>query len=396
MKKPFSIPLLSQMLFHRTPKSVQEKLIAVYLWTLMTYWGHFSISLVAQYLKRHKAQVSRHMKNNLFLDNLSQKMLPKELSGRIGKKAHLIIDSTMKAKRGKKLCNLQKFKTSRGFIIGHCFVFALLICKDNSSWIIAVKPYLTKAFCRRTNQEFKTQNQLAVEILQEVSLPLETHVIVVADSAFVAHFIVSEITTHPQWSFVSSLDSNRKITIKGYTRHTADFKKEYLPALKKISISCNGRKNTLKVMSISAEVSKVGPATVVLSQRDRQTLALIGVGKRLSLRAICYAYLLRWRIEILFKELKQYLHFGSYHCRDFEAYMNHILLVILAYNILKSLYPKFSIAEAKKQVSQSSQAVFLYELKHDLTKFHGNRIVKNKIFQALSAMTAIFPLSMAG
>lgn len=59
---------------------------------------------------------------------------------------------------------------------------------------------------------------------------------------------------------------------------------------------------------------------------------------------------------------------ASVHCRDFEAYMNHILLVILAYNILKSLYPKFSIAEAKKQVSQSSQAVFLYELKHDLTK----------------------------
>ncbi|GAB62704.1 MAG: hypothetical protein DWB56_03945 [Candidatus Jettenia sp.] len=31
------------------------------------------------------------------------------------------------------------------------------------------------------------------------------------------------------------------------------------------------------------------------------------------------------------RELKQYLHFGSYHFRDFESYMNHILLVILAY-----------------------------------------------------------------
>lgn len=396
MKKPFSIPLLSHILFRHTAKSIEEKLVAVYLWTLMTAWGHFSISLVASYLQRHKAQVSRHMKKNLSLDNLSQRMLAKELSGRIGKKAYLIIDSTLKAKRGKKLCNLQKFKTSGGFIIGHCFVFALLVCEDNSSWIIAVKPYLTKAFCTRTNKEFKTQNQLAVEILQEVSLPLETHVIVVADSAFVAHFIVSEITSHPQWSFVSSLDSNRKITIKGYTRHTADFKKEYLPALKKISISCNGRNHTLRVMSISAEVSKVGLATGVLSQRDRQILALLGVGKKLSLKAICYAYLLRWRIETLFKELKQYLHFGSYHCRDFEAYMNHILLVILAYNLMKSLYPQSSIAEVKKQLSQSSQAVLLYELKHDLTKFQGKSIVKNNIFQALSAMTAFFPLRMPG
>ncbi|UJS16671.1 MAG: hypothetical protein L3J17_12255 [Candidatus Jettenia sp.] len=53
-------------------------------------------------------------------------------------------------------------------------------------------------------------------------------------------------------------------------------------------------------------------------------------------------------------------------------------------------------AEAKKHISQSSQAVLLYELKHDLAKFQGNRIVKNKIFQALSAMTGLFPLRIAG
>lgn len=395
MEKPFSIPSLSQILFHHTAKSVQEKLIAVYLWTLMTTWGHFSLSLVAQYLKRHKAQVSRTMKNNLSLGVLSKKMLSKEISERIGKKAHLIIDSTLKAKRGKKLCNLQKFKASHGFVYGHCFIFALLVCEDGSSRIIAVKPYLTKSLCKRTHKEFKTQNQLAQEILLELFFPLETHIVVVADSAFVAHFLVSEIISRPNFSFVSSLDSNRKVTHKGYTCHVADFKKKYLSALHKMSISCYGRNHTLHVMSIGAEVSKVGSATVVLSQRDRQILTLIGVGKLLSLKAICYAYLLRWRIEILFKELKQYLHFGSYHCRDFEAYMNHILLVALAYNIMKSLYPKSSISEAKKQLSQSSQAVFLHELKHDFTKFHGNRIVKNKIFQALSAMTSCFPLSLA-
>ncbi len=131
----------------------------------------------------------------------------------------------------------------------------------------------------------------------------------VADSASVAHFVVSEITSHPNWSLVSSLDANRIMTTKGHTQHTADtadFKKEHLPALKPISIPCNGRNNILKVMSIRA------------------------------------------------------------------------------------------IGEAKKQVSQSSQRLFLYELKHDLTKFHGNRIVKNKIYQALSAITGLVPLHLAG
>jgi hypothetical protein len=69
-------------------------------------------------------------------------------------------------------------------------------------------------------------------------------------------------------------------------------------------------------------------------------------------------------------------------------------MVVIAYGILKLLHPTHTIAEAKKIATESSQTVFLHELKHDLTKFHGNRIVKSKIFQALSATTTLFHLSI--
>ncbi|TLD40144.1 MAG: hypothetical protein JETT_3589 [Candidatus Jettenia ecosi] len=36
------------------------------------------------------------------------------------------------------------------------------------------------------------------------------------------------------------------------------------------------------------------------------------------MKAICSAYLLRWTIKTLFNKLKQYLHFGSYHCRKLK------------------------------------------------------------------------------
>ena len=118
--------------------------------------------------------------------------------------------------------------------MGHCFVFALLICEDDSQDIVAVKPYLTKKFCKRTNRTFKTQNQLAVEILQELTIPPETHVTIVADSAFLADFVVDEVRRHPTWSFVSSLDSNRKITVKRYTSHAIDFGRRRLPDLQTV------------------------------------------------------------------------------------------------------------------------------------------------------------------
>lgn len=106
--------------------------------------------------------------------------------------------------------------------------------------------------------------------------------------------------------------------------------------LKKVSMIVNGRKNTLKVMSTEADVSKVGEAVVVVSCRGCQTITLAGIGKKLSCKDICCAYLMRWNIEIVFKELK-----------------------------------------------------------HDLTKFNGNKIVKNKILQALSVMADSIPLRIA-
>ena len=393
--QPFSTTLIARILLRHKTKTVLEKLIVTYLWTLITCWGHFSASLVAQHLKKHKSNVTRSMKKDLRLHILWRILMEKVLENS-GKKAWLIIDSTIKGKRGKKLCNLQKFKTAHGYTIGHCFVFALLVCEDGSEHIVAVKPYLTRKFCNRAKKEFKTQNQLAVEILQEIQIPPTTHLVVVADSAFLADFVVDEVRRHSQWSFVSSLDSNRKITVKGYTSHARSFGSRHLPDLKTISISCNGRKHTLFTMSTNAEVSKVGESTVVVSRRGCLTLLLAGVGKELSSREICYAYLLRWRIEILFKELKQYLHFGSYQFQTFEAYMNHILLVILAYGILKTLYPDRTTAEAKKLACESSQKEFLLELRHDLTKFHGNKIVKNKILQAIPAMLTSLPLRRAG
>lgn len=303
--------------------------------------------LVAQHLAKHKSNISRQINKELSLFQIWQQRNNKEINLKIGKSAWLLIDSTIKGKRGKKkMANLQKFKTSNGYTIGHCFVFALLIHEDGSQHIIAIKPYLTTKYCQKIKKEFKTQNQLAVEILKEIQIPSSTDIVVTADSAFLADFVVDEIKLHSNWSFVTSLDSNRKITINGETSHAIDFGRMQMPKLKKMSITCNGRKNYLKIMSTSADISKVGFSTVVVSQRGSQTIILNCVGKTLSPKTICYAYLLRWRIEIMFKEIKQYLNFGSYKFREFIGYMNHIIMVVIAYCLLKSLYIKDSIAKS--------------------------------------------------
>ncbi len=95
-------------------------------------------------------------------------------------------------------------------------VSIIVLCFTNTLFnkeIAIIQPFSTALIAKillrhRTKREFKTQNQLAVEILQEIQTPLTTHLIVVADSAFLADFVVDEIRRHPQWSFVSSLDSN--------------------------------------------------------------------------------------------------------------------------------------------------------------------------------------------
>ena len=96
---------------------------------------------------------------------------------------------------------------------------------------------------------------------------------------------------------------------------------------------CSHGKNFSMVRNTSGSVIFLSD---VVSRRGCQTIILAGVGKKLSSREIC-------------------------------------------------TYPKHTIAEAKKIATESSQTVFLHELKHDQTKFQGNRIVKSKIYQAISA-----------
>jgi len=97
----------------------------------------------------------------------------------------------------------------------------------------------------------------------------------------------------------------------------------------------------------------------------------------------------------MFKELKQYLHLGSYQFQEFEASMNHVFMVIQAYCTLKLLYPNHTIEEAKNIATEFSQTVFLHELKHALTKFDGKKIVKSRIFQTILTASGLFPLRIA-
>jgi len=47
----------------------------------------------------------------------------------------------------------------------------------------------------------------------------------------------------------------------------------------------------------------------------------------------------------------------NYHFKEFEAYVNHVLMVALAYNVLKSLYPNHTVAESKKQDETLQQSL---------------------------------------
>ena len=107
-------------------------------------------NISALYERKHKSSFTRMLDRKNIADHhflkLSAEEVISELGIKTGEIIYLIVDSTYKNKRGKKLHNLKKFGLGNGkYVWGHCLVFGIIYYKGHRV-PIAVKPYKSKEF----------------------------------------------------------------------------------------------------------------------------------------------------------------------------------------------------------------------------------------------------------
>jgi len=335
-------------------------------------------SNVIQNKPRHRAQPARfllrmherslHVLDQLVVDFLSDEHWTGEYV--------FIVDSTMVARQGKTAENTystgnrkrrpqknrryKKYKYARKSC--HCFVFGLLITPDGFR-IPFCKPYHTRKYAKQQKIKFRTQAQLAADLIRECThIPDKASVCVLGDTAFDAK-IVREACAERHFHWIVPTNTNRvfagpkkkrkRLTTRIHALSKTDFQKIQLtPGLgdyathRRLSAHRVGSKSKPRTYYVHAEkreVHSVGQVKLVFSstkpikkRASRQsTKILMTNAQAWSPRKIAELYSLRWQIELFFKEMKSDLGMHQYQFQRFSAVSSWIEIAMLTFLFLE-------------------------------------------------------------
>lgn len=249
---------------------------------------------------------------------------------------HLIPDSTLKGKRGKKHPLGRKARMNEYARFCYGFEMVLLI----ASWDHYRVPVAIRAIDPRRKGQ---QNILTRKMLREFEVPgLARQVIVEADAGFAATKTINLIE-RKGWGYVFAMARTRKFTdgrhLKDLVNHLP---KSFYRRMK--TEKPDGRRRDYWVYEKSASLKDIADVTIVLSKQrrndgPRKTKIIVTNLRQTSARQVLSYYARRWGIEVTFKELKGGLHLGRMQVtKEKGRVQKSVALSVLAYLLVLRLY----------------------------------------------------------
>lgn len=280
----------------------------------------------------------------------------RKLGWRPGQRIDVLIDGTKTHKRGKTMEAAHYYfdhVVSRS-VFGHQFVVACLRFRGIViPW--AIRLYRTEAYCRKKwgqqwKQYFRSQNDLAAEIILELPGELTgEYVRALFDSAFLCDKVVDACDAQ-HIRFISVAKTNRAFFPdhrqgRGRTQGGGKTNKKVVGSYGPGVLRYDGQEIELpgyrgpqkfRVAERVGYLSKVGRVKLVFSKRVRDGAFIILVTNDLTMSAkdVVQGYRARWGIECWFKLAKQHLGLGDYQVVPEAGVEHHLHLCALAYLLL--------------------------------------------------------------
>lgn len=326
---------------------------------------------------RHRAAVGRFLKGHgRRLKNLNARAWQRLLAtaAKTCGRYVFIIDTTSVSHQGERMENtfstgnvrrrkakLRRYKKRRYARRGcHAFVWGCLLTPDGKR-LPVVRSYYTREYCEKHQRPHQTQADLAAELVRALVVPPRAEVIVLGDTSFESEQlrdaccergfywimpanperVLEDGRPRPKlWSLAEGFTPRmfapvRLVPTEGpyaAMRRTSHLRQK----------SKNKRCRTFYVHEERRAVHSVGEVRIVFSTKQKpqpgkqlvreETKVLLSNAEHVSVAEIVELYLLRWQIELLFKELKSCLGMHQYGFRTFvcvEAWMEAFRLVLL-------------------------------------------------------------------
>lgn len=345
-----------------------------------------SRSAVSRFLKNHSEDIltGYHRAVRRAVNRALRRCRRREAKGRRIGRWLLIIDTTFQRKNAFRMDNLIQYREkSKGVPArNHGFVTGLLVTPDGTRIPLPLEDFLTHAFLKQINEErgakgeaflpHRTQLDLAVELVRHARtlLPSDVSLWVVADNFFEGTKL-DGVCEELGVTYVTTLDTARIVTEEKKNKKSEGKKvKDYEKALpdgafRRVDIR-EGAEPLDSMRRREKPKRKPGRPREKVYQVARRTLTVNGLGERVvlfswkrrrmkyntqrakanlrilitnntsaSIEDIVDAYIMRWQIELFFRELKSDLGLGHYQVLTLDAIRCHVHLVLLAFLFLE-------------------------------------------------------------
>jgi Transposase DDE domain len=257
--------------------------------------------------------------------------------------------------RGKKSKRRQKKCAKRSC---HGFVMGLLITPSGLR-IPCCRCYYTETYCAAKKKIYRTQTELAAELIRSVVVPSAAEVVVLGDTAFDADTI-RDACAERQFRWIVPINPERVLAgAKGQRPKVSSLVEkltanQFAPvrltpgqgphgAMRRVARCRLGPKMKTRTLYVHRErraVHNVGDVQLVFSTKLKPEAGkpvpvqkiLMTNDRQRSAAALVELYSLRWQIELFFKELKSTLGLHQYQFREFvkvEAWVAICLVTFL-------------------------------------------------------------------
>jgi hypothetical protein len=360
-----SLPEINGLFGKFSWKSLVGQYLLMLMLGLINHRGRMSAQQAASAIvgrSRHRAGVSRflegHGKRLHWLRYRAAERLSSKGTGR--GRFLFIVDTTSVGHQGEQTENTfstgnckrrpakgrrySKYKHARRGC--HSFVCGLLITPQGAR-IPSFRGYYTRDYCRQRQCVHRTQADLAAELVAELSVPDAAEVIVLGDTAFESRQMRAAcdargfywiMPANPErvlagskprpklWSLTKQFCSSQFAPIRLQPQQGP------LLAMRRTNPCRRGSKTKPRTFYVHEErraVHSVGEIRIVFSTKQKpkpgkrlvrnETKILLTNAQHLNVAEIVEWYLLRWQIELFFKELKSNLGMHQYRFRRFQS-----------------------------------------------------------------------------
>ena len=339
---------------------------AQYVLALLLVCGRKDCSKLERLYDRGEGSSFRRLlgRAGLYVVGWFDEALERALSGltlKPGDTLLLAVDITYVAHRGKKrMENLHVFRPDgKKRIRAHALVVSALII-DRVAVPVGFKPFVSESYARKKGLSFKTQMELAIELVRQYTPPPGMRVVVLADSGFDCDAFYAQCQRRG-FGFIVCLKRNRKLLDPPEAFRQAhpqmgrsgvslaeycDWLAKRPGIFKEIQLSeeeSRGRKKAFHTYREVGDIENVSdivgePVNLLFSGRKtnsgKQIRVFVSNLQSLSAAELSRLYSLRWPIECLFKFLKQELGLGHCQASAWRAHKQHFALVFIAYLFL--------------------------------------------------------------